>query len=120
MAQTRHRWTLSAAVTAHYTLPVFSVRDARRAVRQFHLKNPEYHMSVAKVIEIIANSKVSFDDAVRQGVSRASDTLHDITAAWVKDQSVIVSAGKVTEYRVTMKVTFLLKGGDKPARGKKK
>ncbi len=77
-------------------------------------------MSVAKVIEIIASSSVSFDDAVKQGVSRASDTLHDITAAWVKDQSVIVASGKVTEYRVTMKVTFLLKGDDKPPRGKKR
>jgi dodecin len=66
-------------------------------------------MSVAKVIEIIAGSKNSFEDAVKQGVARASETVNGITSAWVKDQSVIVERGKVTEYRVTLKVTFVLK-----------
>ena len=66
-------------------------------------------MSVAKVIEIIASSKKSFEDAVAQGVSKAADSLHDITSAWVKDQSVKVVDGKVTEYRVGLKVTFVLK-----------
>jgi dodecin len=66
-------------------------------------------MSVAKVIEIIASSKKSFEDAVAQGVSKAADSLHDITGAWVKDQSVKVVNGKVVEYRVGLKVTFVLK-----------
>ena len=66
-------------------------------------------MSVAKVIEIIASSKKSFEDAVAQGVSKAADSLHDITGAWVKDQSVKVVDGKVVEYRVSLKVTFVLK-----------
>lgn len=66
-------------------------------------------MSVAKVIEIIASSKKSFEDAVAQGVAKAADSLHDITGAWIKDQSVKVVNGKVTEYRVDMKVTFVLK-----------
>ena len=66
-------------------------------------------MAVAKVIEIIAGSSKSFDDAVKQGVERATETLGGVTSAWVKDQSVLVDAGKVTEYRVTMKVTFMLK-----------
>ena len=66
-------------------------------------------MSVAKVIEIIASSKKSFEDAVAQGVSKAADSLHDITGAWVKDQSVKVVNGKVIEYRVGLKVTFVLK-----------
>ncbi len=68
-------------------------------------------MSVAKVIEIISTSSKSFDDAVTQGVMRASQTITDITGAWVKDQSVEVSNGKITEYRVILKVTFVLKGG---------
>lgn len=67
-------------------------------------------MSVAKVIEIISTSSKSFDDAVTEGVSRASQTISGITGAWVKDQSVEVSQGKVTEYRVILKVTFVLKG----------
>jgi dodecin len=66
-------------------------------------------MSVAKVIEIIASSKKSFEDAVAQGVNKAADSLHDITGAWVKEQSVKVVNGKVTDYRVTLKVTFVLK-----------
>lgn len=72
-------------------------------------------MSVAKVIEIIAGSKVSFEDAVKQGVARVTDTMSEVTAAWVKDQSVVLEKGKVVEYRVTMKVTFLLKDAPKAA-----
>ncbi len=70
-------------------------------------------MSVAKVIEVISSSKKSFEDAVSQGVSRAADSLHDVTGAWVKDQKVVVSKGKVVEYRVSMKVTFVLKDAPK-------
>ena len=76
-------------------------------------------MSVAKIIEIISASKTSFEDAVAKGVARASDSLHDITGAWVKDQSVVVAKGKVTEYRVTMKVTFILKPATTAAKSKK-
>lgn len=76
-------------------------------------------MAVAKVIEIIAGSKISFDDAVKQGVARATDTISDVSSAWIKDQSVVVEGGKVVEYRVTMKVTFMLKGGG-AGKGKKK
>ena len=70
-------------------------------------------MSVAKVIEIIASSKKSFEDAVAQGVAKAADSLHDITGAWIKEQSVKVSNGKVVEYRVGIKVTFVLKDAPK-------
>jgi flavin-binding protein dodecin len=71
----------------------------------------EVHMSVAKVIEIISTSSKSFDDAVSKGISRASQTISGITGAWVKDQSVEVAKGRITEYRVIMKLTFVLKGG---------
>jgi dodecin len=74
-------------------------------------------MAVAKVIELIAGSSKSFEDAVKEGVARATETLGGVTSAWVKDQSVMVDGGKVTEYRVTMKVTFLLKP---PPKGTKK
>lgn len=66
-------------------------------------------MSVAKVTEIIASSKNGFDDAVEKGIKRASKTLKGITGAWVQDQQVVVKDGKITEYRVNMKVTFILK-----------
>lgn len=65
-------------------------------------------MSVAKVIEIISSSKKSFEDAASTGVAKAAESLHEITGAWIKDQSVKVVKGKVVEFRVTMKLTFVL------------
>ena len=67
-------------------------------------------MTVAKIIEVISVSKTSFDDAIKQGVARAAETVSDVAGAWVKDQSVDVSNGKVTGYRVTLKITFLSLG----------
>ncbi len=68
-------------------------------------------MSVAKIIEIISTSPKSFDDAVARGIARASKTVSGIKGAWDKEQSVEVSNGKITEYRVILKLTFVLKGG---------
>ncbi len=65
-------------------------------------------MSVAKVTEIISSSSKSFDDAVENGIKRASKTLKGINGAWVADQKVTVEDGKVSEYRVVLKVTFVL------------
>lgn len=66
-------------------------------------------MTVAKTIEISASSKKSFEDAVKVGVAKAAETLTNITGAWVMDQDVAVSKGKITEFRVRMKLTFVLK-----------
>lgn len=66
-------------------------------------------MSVAKVTEIIASSNKGFDDAITNGIKRADKTLKNIKGAWIKDQQVTVVEGKITEYRVVMKVTFVLK-----------
>ena len=65
-------------------------------------------MSVAKISEISASSKKSFEDAIEQGIKRASKTLRGIEGAWVQDQKVKVDKGKVVEYRVNLKVTFIL------------
>ncbi len=65
-------------------------------------------MSVAKNIEITSESSVSFDDAINKGIERAARTIDKIKGAWIKEQKVEVEAGKVTEYRVTMIVTFVL------------
>lgn len=65
-------------------------------------------MSVAKNIEIIATSTVSFDDAVKQGVERAARTIDNLRSAWVKEQKVSIADGKVAEYRVAMILTFVL------------
>lgn len=66
-------------------------------------------MSVARVTEIIASSKKSFEDAVKVGVDRACKTLDNVTGAWVQDQKVSVNKGKIVEYRVSLKITFILK-----------
>ncbi len=65
-------------------------------------------MAVARVTEIIAASPKSFDDALKLGVARAAKTLENVEGAWVQDQKVLIKAGKVVEYRVTLKVTFIL------------
>jgi flavin-binding protein dodecin len=65
-------------------------------------------MSVAKITEITATSKKSFNDAVESGIKRASKTIRGISGAWVADQEVVVKNGKVTEYKVRMKLTFVL------------
>ncbi len=67
-------------------------------------------MSVAKITEIICSSPKSFEDAIDEGVARACKTLDQVKSAWVQDQQVKVVDGKVTEYRVTLKITFVLKG----------
>jgi flavin-binding protein dodecin len=68
-------------------------------------------MAVAKVIELTASSSKSFEDAIEQGIKRASKTLDNVEGAWVQEQKVVVKKGKIVEYRVNMKVTFVLNGG---------
>ena len=66
-------------------------------------------MSIAKVTEIIASSNKSFEDAVQQGIERANKTLENVKGAWIKDHKVKVEGGKIVEYRVVLKVSFVLK-----------
>jgi flavin-binding protein dodecin len=65
-------------------------------------------MSVAKITEITATSKKSLSDAIESGIKRASKTIRGISGAWVADQEVAVKNGKVTEYKVRLKLTFVL------------
>ena len=66
-------------------------------------------MSVAKVTEITSASKKGFEEAVQKGLKRAAKTLEEIRGAWINDMSVTVKDGEIDEYRVNMKVTFVLK-----------
>jgi flavin-binding protein dodecin len=66
-------------------------------------------MAIAKVTEIISSSKKSFEDAVTTGIVRACKTLDEVQGAWIKEQTVKVKAGKISEFRVAMLVTFVLK-----------
>lgn len=65
-------------------------------------------MAVAKITEIQSASKKSFEDAIKAGIARADKTLRNLTGAWVKDQKIKIEKGKIVEYRVIMKVTFVL------------
>ncbi len=66
-------------------------------------------MAVAKVIEITASSSSSFEDAIKDGIARAHSSVEEVQGAWVQEQKVVVKGGKIVEYRVNMKVTFVLK-----------
>lgn len=66
--------------------------------------------SVAKIVELSATSTKSFEDAVETGVRRASKTLKGVTGAWVQDMKVDVEDGKITRFRVNLKITFILEG----------
>lgn len=66
-------------------------------------------MSVARVTEVIARSKKSFDDALKQGVDRAHKTLKNVKGVWINDQSVDIENGKIVAYKLSLKVTFVLK-----------
>jgi flavin-binding protein dodecin len=65
-------------------------------------------MNVAKVIEISAESDVSFEAAIHNGIAKASESVHNIKGAWVKEQKVNVEDGRIVRYRVDMKVTFVM------------
>jgi len=66
-------------------------------------------MSVAKTSEISASSSKSFEDAIRKGIKKMAETVNGIEGAWVKEQKVVVDDGEIKAYRVTMKVTFIVK-----------
>lgn len=65
-------------------------------------------MSVAKITEISATSTVGFEDAIKAGITRACKTLKNVKGAWVNGQKVDIEKGKIVNYRVDLKVTFVL------------
>jgi len=71
-------------------------------------QDEENNMSVAKISEITSTSKTSFDDAIADGIKRASKTIHGISGAWVADQEVGVKSGKIVEYKVRLRITFMV------------
>jgi hypothetical protein len=77
------------------------------ALEPLEIREPNM-TSVARVTEIIASSKKSFDDAIENGVKRSTKTLKNVAGAWVASQDVVIVKGKITEYRVRLKVTFVL------------
>src|SRR5688500_15930258 len=94
------RWVLKKGVSRY---PVPSGASRRSAPSQ-----KEICMSVAKIIEISSESPKSFEDAIHEGIARASKTVRNIKSAWIKEQQVVVKDSKVVAYLVDMKVTFVL------------
>ena len=65
-------------------------------------------MSVGRVTEITSTSTQSFEDAIRQGIARATSTLRNVTSAWIKEQQVRIDNGNIVEFQVNMMITFVL------------
>jgi len=65
-------------------------------------------MSIARVVELTATSEQSFEDAMRQGIARATQTLRNVKSAWIKEQEVEISGGQIVKFKVNMLVTFVL------------
>ncbi len=65
-------------------------------------------MAIARITELTSSSTKSFDDALQMGIKRATQTLKNVSGAWVQDQEVVVTDNKITEYRLRLKVTFIL------------
>jgi dodecin len=72
-------------------------------------------MSIARVTELSATSEQSFEDAINQGVNRATSTLRNVESAWIKDMNVMIENGNITAYKVNMAITFVLEGGERPS-----
>ena len=71
--------------------------------------------SVARVIELSATSEESFEDAINQGVERATSTLRNVESAWIKDMNVMIENNEVAAYKVNLAITFVLEEGEQPA-----
>ena len=71
-------------------------------------------MSIARVTELSATSEQSFEDAINQGVNRATSTLRNVESAWIKDMNVMIENGNIAGYKVNMAITFVLEEGEQP------
>jgi dodecin len=95
-------------VVAILLITIFYRRSSRsEAARN---KGQMYTPSVARVIELSATSEESFEDAINQGVNRATSTLRNVESAWIKDKNVLIENNEVAAYKVNMAITFVLEG----------
>jgi flavin-binding protein dodecin len=71
-------------------------------------------MPIGRVTELSATSDQSFEDAINQGVSRATNTLRNVESAWIKDMNVMIENGSISAYKVNLAITFVLEEGEQP------
>ena len=65
-------------------------------------------MAIAKVVEVTSSSQKSFEDAIQTGISKVTETVKNVQGAWINEQKVIIKENKITEYRVNLKISFLV------------
>ena len=65
-------------------------------------------MAMAKVVEVNSSSQKSFEDAIQTGISKVTETVKNVQGAWINEQKVIIQDNKITEYRVNLKISFLV------------
>jgi flavin-binding protein dodecin len=101
---------LAGQVIWHNYCNIFLVSKVSRELPQYIMTNSkEVTMaSIAKIVELSADSEKSFDDALQQGIKRANETLRNVRSVWIRDQEVIVEGGVIKLYRLHLKVTFKL------------
>jgi dodecin len=86
----------------------------RRSRSKATRKKGQSGSTVARVIELSATSEESFEDAINQGVKRATSTLRNVESAWIKDMNVLIENNEVAAYKVNMAITFVLEEGEQP------
>ncbi len=72
------------------------------------IKNRVRHMAIAKVVEVNSSSTKSFEDAIQTGIAKVTETIKNVQGAWINEQKVIIKENKITEYRVNLKISFLV------------
>ena len=65
-------------------------------------------MSIAKVVEVNSSSNTSFEDAIQSGIAKVTETVKNVQGAWINEQKVVIKDNKITEYRVNLKISFLV------------
>jgi dodecin len=88
------------------TLPARIVATHEPRLKQTQGKR---QMAIARITELTSSSTKSFDDALQAGIKRATQTLENVSGAWVQDQEVVITDNRISEYRLRLKVTFVLK-----------
>ncbi|WP_441372879.1 dodecin family protein [Acinetobacter lwoffii] len=65
-------------------------------------------MAIAKVVEVNSSSNKSFEDAIQMGIQKVTETVKNVQGAWINEQKVVIKENKITEYRVNLKISFLV------------
>ena len=72
------------------------------------IKDSEKIMAIAKVVEVNSSSSKSFEDAIQTGIAKVTETVKNVQGAWINEQKVVIKDNKITEYRVNLKISFLV------------